>query len=98
MITKHLVVIEFFPGLQFQTKFLGSAVLGRDLIIQFDIYTQLKDRLEIRTKATTIRQRFKPYTSMSKLFQISIDEESIGDPSNTVFMFKKLRINPDEIV
>ncbi|KAG5599698.1 hypothetical protein H5410_031068 [Solanum commersonii] len=65
-------VIEFFPDLQFRTKLLGSAVLGRDLIIGFDIFTQLKDRLERRTRGITFRQQFKPYKSMSKLFQISI--------------------------
>ncbi|KAH0765034.1 hypothetical protein KY285_000905 [Solanum tuberosum] len=97
LITKHLVIIEFFPRLQFRTKLIGSAVPGRDLIIGFDIYTQLKDRLEIRTKGITFRQQFKPYTSMSKLFQISGDEERIGNPINTVFMFKKPRINPDEM-
>ncbi|KAK4737242.1 hypothetical protein R3W88_000939 [Solanum pinnatisectum] len=49
-ITKHPVVIEFFSGLQFRTKLLGSAIPRRDHIIGFDIYTQLKDRLEIRAK------------------------------------------------
>ncbi|KAH0781390.1 hypothetical protein KY290_000988 [Solanum tuberosum] len=43
LITKHPVIIEFFPGLQFPTKLLGSVVPERDLIIEFDIYTQLKD-------------------------------------------------------
>ncbi|KAK4716515.1 hypothetical protein R3W88_014853 [Solanum pinnatisectum] len=46
LITKHPFVIKFFPGLQFRTKLLGSAVPGRDLIIGFDIYTKLMDRLE----------------------------------------------------
>ncbi|KAH0725176.1 hypothetical protein KY284_001041 [Solanum tuberosum] len=75
LITKHRVIIEFFPGLQFRTKLLGSAVPARDLIIEFNIYTLLKDRLEIRTKGIAFRQQLKPYTSMSKLFQISGDEE-----------------------
>uniref|UniRef100_M1E0J4 Reverse transcriptase n=1 Tax=Solanum tuberosum TaxID=4113 RepID=M1E0J4_SOLTU len=97
MITKHPVVIEFFPGLQFRSKLLGSAVPGRGLIIGFDIYTQLNDRLVIRTKGITFRQQFNPYTSMSKLFQISGDKERIGNLANTVFMFKKPRINTDEI-
>ncbi|KAH0652697.1 hypothetical protein KY285_030240 [Solanum tuberosum] len=97
LITKHPVVIEFFPGLQFRTKLLGSAVPRRDLITGFDIYTQLKDRLEIRTTGITFGQQFKPYTLMSKLFQISGDKESIGNPVNTVFMLKKPKINPDEM-
>ncbi|KAH0658007.1 hypothetical protein KY289_026755 [Solanum tuberosum] len=74
---KHPVLIEFFPDLQFRTKLFGSAILGRDLIIGFDIFTQLKDRLEIRTRGITFRQQFKPYKSMSKLFQISDDEEKV---------------------
>uniref|UniRef100_M1DLA8 Reverse transcriptase n=1 Tax=Solanum tuberosum TaxID=4113 RepID=M1DLA8_SOLTU len=98
LITKHPVITEFFPGLQFRTKLLGLAVPERDLIIEFDIYTQLKDRLEIRTKGIAFRQQLKLYTSMSKLFQISGDEERIGNATKTIFMFKKLWINPDEIV
>ncbi|WMV29546.1 hypothetical protein MTR67_022931 [Solanum verrucosum] len=39
LITKHPVVIEFFPGLQFWTKLIGSVDLRRDLIIRFNIYT-----------------------------------------------------------
>ncbi|KAH0725179.1 hypothetical protein KY284_001044 [Solanum tuberosum] len=78
-------------------KLIGLAVPGRGLIIRFDIYTQFKDRLMIRTKGITFRQQFKPYTSMSKLFQISGDEECIGNPTNTVFMFKKPRINSYEM-
>ncbi|KAH0661625.1 hypothetical protein KY284_026556 [Solanum tuberosum] len=74
---KHPVLIEFFLDLQFRTKLFGSAILGRDLIIGFDIFTQLKDRLEIRTRGITFRQQFKPYKSMSKLFQISDDEEKV---------------------
>ncbi|KAK6773836.1 hypothetical protein RDI58_029075 [Solanum bulbocastanum] len=98
LIKKHLVIIKFFMGLQFQTKLLGSAIVGRDLILWFDICTQLKEQLEIRTNGISFRQTFKPYTLMSKLFQISGDEESIGNPANTIYMFKKPRINPDEMV
>ncbi|KAH0729894.1 hypothetical protein KY289_001082 [Solanum tuberosum] len=97
LITKHLVIIEFFPRLQFRTKLLGSAVPERDIIIEFDIYTQLKDRLEIRTKGIAFRQQLKLYTSMSKLFQIFGDEERIGNPAKIIFMFKKPWINPDEM-
>ncbi|WMV33046.1 hypothetical protein MTR67_026431 [Solanum verrucosum] len=77
LITKHPVIIEFFPDLQFQTKLLGSAVLGRDLIIGFDIFTEVKGRLEIITRGITLRQQLKSYKSMSKLFQISDDEEKL---------------------
>ncbi|KAH0665236.1 hypothetical protein KY285_026442 [Solanum tuberosum] len=44
--TKNPITIEFFPSVQFRTKLLGSIIPWMDLIIGFDIYKQLNDRLK----------------------------------------------------
>nr|XP_009796982.1 PREDICTED: uncharacterized protein LOC104243492 [Nicotiana sylvestris] len=56
VITKHPVTIEFFPGLKYRTKLLGSDVPGKDLIIGFDIYRQLRDQLQIKANEIAFKK------------------------------------------
>nr|XP_009787846.1 PREDICTED: uncharacterized protein LOC104235734 [Nicotiana sylvestris] len=75
VITKHPVTIEFFPGLKYRTKLLGSDVPGKDLIIGFDIYRQLRDQLQIKANGIAFKKQFRPYSEIPRLFQITDDEQ-----------------------
>ncbi|XP_019251027.1 PREDICTED: uncharacterized protein LOC109229941 [Nicotiana attenuata] len=75
IITKHLVKIGFFPGLKYRTKLIGSDAPGKDLIVGFDIFRQLKDQLHIRANGITFKKQFKPYSEIPRLFQITNDEQ-----------------------
>nr|XP_009783491.1 PREDICTED: uncharacterized protein LOC104232090 [Nicotiana sylvestris] len=75
VITKHPVTIEFFPGLKYRTKLLGSDVPGKDLIIGFNIYRQLRDQLQIKSNRIAFKKQFKPYSEIPMLFQITDDEQ-----------------------
>nr|XP_009771333.1 PREDICTED: uncharacterized protein LOC104221889 [Nicotiana sylvestris] len=75
VITKHPVTIEFFPGLKYRTKLIGSDVPGKDLILGFDIYKQLRDQLQIKANRIGFKKQFKPYSEVPRLFQITNDEQ-----------------------
>nr|XP_009796126.1 PREDICTED: uncharacterized protein LOC104242744 [Nicotiana sylvestris] len=75
VITNHSVKIEFFPGLKYRTKLLGSDVPGKDLIIGFDIYRQLRDQLQIKANGIAFTKQFRPYSEIPRLFQITNDEQ-----------------------
>nr|XP_009788170.1 PREDICTED: uncharacterized protein LOC104236021 [Nicotiana sylvestris] len=75
VITKHPVTIDFFPGLKYRTKLIGSDVLGKDLIVGFDIYRQLRDQLQIKANGIAFKKQFKPYFEISRLFQTTNDEQ-----------------------
>ncbi|WMV29548.1 hypothetical protein MTR67_022933 [Solanum verrucosum] len=74
VITNNPIIIEFFPGVQFRTKLLGSIIPGTDFIIGFDIYKQLNDQLIVKTQGIAFRDNFKPYTTTTRLFSITEDE------------------------
>nr|XP_009772884.1 PREDICTED: uncharacterized protein LOC104223205 [Nicotiana sylvestris] len=78
VVKKHPVTIEFFPGLKYKTKLLGSDVPVKDLIIGFDIYRQLRDQLQIKANKIAFKKQFRPYSEIPRLFQI-IDDEQIKD-------------------
>ncbi|KAK4721520.1 hypothetical protein R3W88_011753 [Solanum pinnatisectum] len=59
VITKNHITIEFFPGVQFRTKLLGSIIPGTDLIIGFGIYKQLNGRLKVKTQGIAFKDKFK---------------------------------------
>nr|XP_009787411.1 PREDICTED: uncharacterized protein LOC104235369 [Nicotiana sylvestris] len=65
VITKHPVTIEFFLGLKYRTKLIGSDVPGKDLIIGFDIYRQLRDRLQLKANGIA----FKKQSNLILIFQ-----------------------------
>ncbi|XP_070056972.1 uncharacterized protein [Nicotiana tomentosiformis] len=75
VITNHPVTIELFPRLKYRTKLIGSDVPGKDLIVGFVIFRQLKDQLQIRANEITFKKQFKPYSEIPRLFQISNDEQ-----------------------
>ncbi|WMV29629.1 hypothetical protein MTR67_023014, partial [Solanum verrucosum] len=75
VITNNHITIEFFTSVQFRTKLLGSIILGTDLIIGLDIYKQLNDRLKVKTQGIAFRDKFKPYTTTTRLFPITEDEQ-----------------------
>ncbi|KAG5586187.1 hypothetical protein H5410_046621 [Solanum commersonii] len=74
VITKNFITKEFFPGVQYRTKLLGSIILGTDLLIGFDIYKQLNDRIKEKTQGIAFRDKFKPYTTTTRLFPIMEDK------------------------
>ncbi|KAH0781398.1 hypothetical protein KY290_000996 [Solanum tuberosum] len=74
VITKNLIIIEFFPGVQFRTKLLGSIIPGTKLIIGFEYYKQLNDRLNVNTQGIAFRDKFKQYTTTTRLFPFTEDE------------------------
>ncbi|KAF3636126.1 hypothetical protein FXO38_24329 [Capsicum annuum] len=76
VITRHPIMIEFFPGVLYRIKILSSNILGKDLIIGFYIYMHLKNRLIVLTEGITFMGQFKQYSTMPRLFQI-IDEDPI---------------------
>lgn len=78
MITRHPIVVEFFSSLQFRSKLLSLAIIGRDLLGGLDITKKVKDRLEIRTKGIAFREHFKPNTTTSKLFHFSDEDINFG--------------------
>ncbi|PHT40784.1 hypothetical protein CQW23_19638 [Capsicum baccatum] len=53
MITRHPVMIEFFQGILYRTNFLSSNTARKDVIIGFDIYRKLKNRLIILKEVIT---------------------------------------------
>ncbi|PHT40659.1 hypothetical protein CQW23_19513 [Capsicum baccatum] len=73
MITKQPVMIEFFLSVLYKTKILGSNIPGKDMIIVFYTYRQLKNCLIILTERTTFMVQFRRYSIVPRLFQI-IDE------------------------
>ncbi|KAH0750745.1 hypothetical protein KY290_029977 [Solanum tuberosum] len=76
VITQNLITIEFFPGVQFRPNLLESIIPGTDLIIGFDIYKQLNDRIKVKTQGIAFRDKFKPYTTTTRLFSI-IEHERV---------------------
>ncbi|XP_070046587.1 uncharacterized protein [Nicotiana tomentosiformis] len=75
VITKHPITIEFFPRLKYRTKLIGCDIPGKDLIVGFDIFRQLKDQLQIRANRITFKKQFKPYSEIPRIFQITNDEQ-----------------------
>nr|XP_009796560.1 PREDICTED: uncharacterized protein LOC104243109 [Nicotiana sylvestris] len=75
IVTKHPMTIEFFPGLKYRTKLLGSDVQRNDLIIGFNIYRQLRDQLQIKANRIAFKKQFRPYSEILRLFQITNDEQ-----------------------
>nr|XP_009783711.1 PREDICTED: uncharacterized protein LOC104232259 [Nicotiana sylvestris] len=75
VVTKHPVTIEFFLGLKYRTKLLGFDVPGKDLIIGFDIYRQLRDQLQIKANGIAFKKQFRPYSEIPRLFKITNDEQ-----------------------
>nr|XP_009759462.1 PREDICTED: uncharacterized protein LOC104211989 [Nicotiana sylvestris] len=75
IITKHPVTIEFFLGLKYRTKLIGSDVPGKDLIVGFDIYRQLRDQLQIKANGIAFKKQFKLYFEVPRPFQITNDEQ-----------------------
>ncbi|XP_033508881.1 uncharacterized protein [Nicotiana tomentosiformis] len=73
-ITKHPITIDFFLGLKYRTKLIGSDVPGKDLIVGFVILRQLKDQLQIRANGITFKKQFKPYSEIPR-HQITNDEQ-----------------------
>ncbi|KAH0658008.1 hypothetical protein KY289_026756 [Solanum tuberosum] len=57
-------------------KLLESIIPGTDLIIGFDIYKQLNDRIKVKTQGIAFRDKFKPYTTTTRLFSI-IEHERV---------------------
>uniref|UniRef100_M1DQG5 Reverse transcriptase n=1 Tax=Solanum tuberosum TaxID=4113 RepID=M1DQG5_SOLTU len=84
VITKNPITIEFFPGVQFRTKLLGFIIPGTDLVIGFDIYKKLNDRLKIKTQGIAFRDKFKLYTTTTRLFPITEDERAKNIKSQLV--------------
>nr|XP_009786478.1 PREDICTED: uncharacterized protein LOC104234581 [Nicotiana sylvestris] len=75
IVTKHPVTIEFFLGLKYRTKLLGSDVPGKNLIIGFDFYRQLRDQLQIKDNGIAFKKQFRPYSEIPRLFQITNNEQ-----------------------
>ncbi|KAH0781397.1 hypothetical protein KY290_000995 [Solanum tuberosum] len=73
VITNNPITIEFFPGVQFRTKLLGI-IPGTDLIIGFDSYKQLNDRLKVKTQGIAFGDNFKQSTTTTRLLTITEDE------------------------
>nr|XP_009773346.1 PREDICTED: uncharacterized protein LOC104223585 [Nicotiana sylvestris] len=73
VIRKHPITIEFFPGFKYRTKLIGLGVPGKDLIVGFGIYRQLRDQLQIKAKKIAFKKQFKPYSEIPRLFQITND-------------------------
>nr|QJS95220.1 polyprotein [Petunia vein clearing virus] len=73
--TKHPITIEFFPGFKYTTKLLGSDIPGKDLLIGFDIYRQLNNKLRIGADGIRWKNQFKRYTEIPRLFQLTTSNE-----------------------
>ncbi|XP_033517499.1 uncharacterized protein [Nicotiana tomentosiformis] len=75
VITKHSIAIEFFPGLKYMTKLIGSDVPSKDLIIGFDIYRVFQDKLKIKANGIAFKKQFKPYFVVQRLFQLTEEDQ-----------------------
>jgi len=53
IITKHSITVEFFSGLKYKTELIRSHVPGKDLVIDFDIYMILQDKLQSKANGIT---------------------------------------------
>nr|XP_009776900.1 PREDICTED: uncharacterized protein LOC104226571 [Nicotiana sylvestris] len=75
VIINHPITIEFFSRLKYRTKLIGFDVPGKNLIVGFNIFRQLKDQLQIRANEITFKKQFRPYSEIPMLFQITNDKQ-----------------------
>ncbi|KAL4383595.1 hypothetical protein GQ457_15G022190 [Hibiscus cannabinus] len=71
MFATHLIskpiTIEFFPGCAIKTTFLGSHLHGKDLVVGFDLYTEVK-HLRILPSGLKYKGMFKPFVDIPRLY------------------------------
>ncbi|XP_052172152.1 uncharacterized protein LOC127788074 [Diospyros lotus] len=66
------VYLQFFPGLRIKHKFLGSTLPGKDLILGWDIISQLwKTQIKPLDKGLLYKGSFLPFVSPHNLFSLT---------------------------
>lgn len=66
-ITKQPITIQLFPQCKVSTKLIGTELPGKDLLIGFDIYSQLK-HFQILPHGLKFKQQFRPYCDVPRLY------------------------------
>ncbi|KAL5843497.1 hypothetical protein ACOSQ4_009455 [Xanthoceras sorbifolium] len=68
--TKKKIGIQFFPGCIIWSKFIGSPLPGKDLLLGWDTYCQF-DKLRILPNGIRFKRDFKPFTTTLKIFSLT---------------------------
>ncbi|KAL4303399.1 hypothetical protein GQ457_10G020850 [Hibiscus cannabinus] len=68
------ITIQFFPGCSIRTTVLGSRLPGKDILLGFDIFNQVR-LLRITPRGIEYIQMFKPFVQIERLFLTQSTEE-----------------------
>ncbi|KAL4388578.1 hypothetical protein GQ457_09G008110 [Hibiscus cannabinus] len=68
------ITIQFFPGCSIRTTVLGSRLPGKDILLGFDIFNQVR-LLRITPRGIEYRRMFKPFVQIERLFLTQSTEE-----------------------
>ena len=60
-VSRHPVGIQLFPGVIIWIKVIGTELTGKDVLVGFDVISQLK-KLNISNTGLYYKRFFKPYT------------------------------------
>jgi len=73
------IKLQFFPGLTFRHKFLGSFLPGKDLVLGWDIIQQLNSRKAFLTRqGLKFKSYFQPFSSSHNLFSIQTSTDIVN--------------------
>ncbi|KAH9686084.1 hypothetical protein KPL70_014217 [Citrus sinensis] len=86
LITKKPIGIQIFPNCVIWTKFIGSTLPNKDILLGFDIFHQLK-HLQIIPTGIRVKSMFKPFTNILRLYNLSETPPSYQDISTKLLSF-----------
>jgi len=69
LMTKKNIGIRFFPNCTIYTKVIGIDLLGKDILIRMDVYTQIRG-MKLLPNEIRYKSHFKPFSPLMRIFNL----------------------------